>query len=328
VSLLTIGLLLGGLVALILGGNWFVDGASGLARIFRVRPFIIGVVVIGFGTSAPEMLVSIFAVIDGKGGIAVGNIIGSNIANIGLVLSVAALVRSLHVQNAVLRKELPLTALVTLIFGVLVMIDGRLDIFDGIVLLAVFGVIIAYILGLFSLSGSLNLPRRELDREAAEMIIESPTLTRPKKLLPAISATIGGLAFILLGAQLTVDNASAIARELGVSNAVIGLTLVAVGTSLPELVSAVIAAWKGETELIVGNVLGSNLYNLGFIGGTIGLFSGAGLQVEDQLRYGSVLLMSVLTLLLIPVLYRGSRMDRIEGALLLVGYAVYSVMLF
>jgi len=312
-------LLVLGLVLLLGGGNWFVDGAAGLARLFGVRPLIIGVIVIGFGTSAPEMLVSLFAVVEGKGGIAVGNIVGSNIANVGLVMALAAIVFPLVVERSVLRKELLLTILITFLFGVLVMFDGRLDWLDGSALLFAFAAVMVYITG---------WPRRTSDREAAEMIVESPTIVIPRRPPVAIGQTLLGLALILVGANLTVDNASTIARQFGISEAVIGLTLVAVGTSLPELVAAIIAAWKRETDLIVGNVLGSNIYNLAAIGGLVGVFSGSGLGIEEQIRFESILIMGALTLLLLPLLHRGSRMDRVEGVLVAGGYLVYTVLLF
>jgi cation:H+ antiporter len=312
-------LLVLGLALLLGGGNWFVDGAAGLARLFGVRPLIIGVIVIGFGTSAPEMLVSLFAVVEGKGGIAVGNIVGSNIANVGLVMALAAIVFPLAVERSVLRKELLLTILITFLFGVLVIFDGRLDWLDGSVLLFAFAAVMVYITA---------WPRRTSDREVAEMIVESPTIVIPRRPPVAIGQTLLGLALILVGANLTVDNAATIARQFGISEAVIGLTLVAVGTSLPELVAAIIAAWKRETDLIVGNVLGSNIYNLAAIGGLVGVFSGSGLGIEEQIRFESILIMGALTLLLLPLLHRGSRMDRVEGVLVAGGYLIYTVLLF
>jgi cation:H+ antiporter len=313
-------LLLGvGLALLVAGGNWFVEGAAGLARLLRVRPLIIGMVVIGFGTSAPELLVSLLALADHKGGIALGNIVGSNIANIGLVLTAAAMIYPLHVAKGVLRRELPLMALITLLFAGLVMLDGRLDPLDGVLLLLAFGAVLLYMLG---------RPSRRLDQEAAEMISDSPTVQHRRRPLIALVQTVVGLGLILGGAQLTVDSAAGLARQFGISDAVIGLTVVAIGTSLPELVAALIAAWKRETELIVGNVLGSNLYNLGFIGAFVGLFSGNGLTVEDQVRFGSIGAMAGLTLLLVPLLFRGSRLDRREGLVVLIGYFTYTALLF
>ncbi len=314
-----VGLLLVGLVLLVAGGNWFVEGAAGLARLLRVRPLIIGMVVIGFGTSAPELLVSLLALGDHKGGLALGNIVGSNIANIGLVLAAAALVAPLYVAKSVLRRELPLMALMTLLFAVLVLPDGRLDLLDGIVLMLAFGGVMVYMLA---------RPDRRMDHEAVEMIIESPMVNPPRRPQVALLQTVVGLGLILGGAQMTVDGAAGLAHQLGVSDAVIGLTVVAIGTSLPELVAALIAAWKHETDLIVGNVLGSNLYNLGFTGAVIGLFSGNGLVIEDQVRFGSVGVMTVLTFLLVPLLFRGSRLDRFEGAVILIGYVGYTVLLF
>jgi cation:H+ antiporter len=308
-----------GLALLVAGGNWFVEGAAGLARLLRVRPLIIGMVVIGFGTSAPELLVSLLALADHKGGIALGNIVGSNIANIGLVLAAAAVVSPLYVAKRVLRRELPLMALVTVLFAVLIMPDGRLDGLDGGLLALAFAVVLVYM---------LRRPATQTDREVAEMIIDSPTVHPPRRPRIAVIQTVVGLGVILAGAQLTVDNAAGLARQIGISDAVIGLTVVAVGTSLPELVAALIAARKRETDLIVGNVLGSNLYNLGFTGAIVGLFSGSGLSVEDQVRFGSVGVMTILTLLMVPLLFRGARLDRVEGALVLAGYVVYTGLLF
>lgn len=307
-----------GLALLVVGGNWFVEGAAGLARLLRVRPLVIGMVVIGFGTSAPELLVSLLALAEHKGGIAVGNIVGSNIANIGLVLAAAAVIYPLYVAKRVLRRELPLMALVTLLFAGLIMPDGQLDPLDGLLLGLAFGAVLVYMLG---------RPAARLDREEAEMIIDSPTVHPPRRPWRAVAQTVVGLGVILAGAQVTVDNASGLARQVGVSDAVIGLTVVAVGTSLPELVAALIAARKHETDLIVGNVLGSNLYNLGFTGAVVGMFSGNGLHIEDSVRLGSVGVMTVLTLLLVLLLFRGARLDRVEGAVVLAGYVVYTGLL-
>ena len=229
------------------------------------------------------------------------------------------MVSPLYVAKRVLRRELPLMALVTVLFAVLIMPDGRLDGLDGGLLALAFAVVLVYM---------LRRPATQTDREVAEMIIDSPTVHPPRRPRIAVIQTVVGLGVILAGAQLTVDNAAGLARQIGISDAVIGLTVVAVGTSLPELVAALIAARKRETDLIVGNVLGSNLYNLGFTGAIVGLFSGSGLSVEDQVRFGSVGVMTILTLLMVPLLFRGARLDRVEGALVLAGYVVYTGLLF
>ncbi|HET9495315.1 MAG TPA: calcium/sodium antiporter [Chloroflexia bacterium] len=326
--LLPLVLLAVGLVGLIAGGNLFVDGSAGLARLLNVRPLIIGLVVIGFGTSAPEMLVTLLALLDGKGGIALGNVVGSNIANIGLVMAAAAIVYPLDVHRSVLRRELPLTVTVTLLFSVLLAVDGRIDMLDGVLLLLAFTLSLAYILGMPFLPWVGRRAARQMEAEVAEIIEESPTVVLPKRPTVAIVQTVGGLALILAGAQFTVDSAATIARQFGVSDEVIGLTLVAVGTSLPELAAGIIAALKRETDLITGNVLGSNMYNLGCTGGLLGLFSGAGVMAEEQLWYSSNAIMIVLTMLLVPVLLRGQRMTRIEGAIILGGYVVFTLLLF
>ncbi|MDQ2806881.1 MAG: calcium/sodium antiporter [Chloroflexota bacterium] len=312
--------LIAGLAVLVVGGNGFVEGAAALAQHFRVRPLIIGVIVIGFGTSAPEMLVSLFALADGQGGLALGNVVGSNIANIGLVLAAAAVITPVVVENRVLRRELPLTLGVSLLFAALVAGDGRIDLVDGLLLLTAFLGSLAYILGL--------LPRRKLDTAAIALVAGTPISGPALTLRRAGLYTGAGLGLILLGAQITVDQATTIARALGVSDSVIGLTVVAVGTSLPELVAALIAARKHQTDLILGNVLGSNLYNLGFTAGIVGLGAGAGIGVDPVLRFTSIGMMILFTIVLLPLLRRGHRLDRLEGSLLLLAYLVYTVLLF
>jgi cation:H+ antiporter len=315
--------LAGGLGLLIVGGKAFVDGAAALARTFRVRPLVIGIVIIGFGTSTPELLVSLFALGDNKGGIAVGNIVGSNIANIGLIMALAAVIFPLVVTNQLLRKELPLTVGLTVLFGLVIIVGGELNWVDGVVLLAGFILTLLYIL-----AGS----RPKLD-QAAQVLVEQSEEEEIVKLTNhrpglALCQTLGGLVVVLIGAEITVDNASNLARGLGVSEAIIGLTVVAFGTSLPELVAAVMAAIKGETELIIGNVLGSNLYNLGFTGGVIALFSGEGLALDNSIRFYSTGFMVGLTLLLVPLLLRGLRLSRLEGGFSLGLYSLYLFWLF
>jgi cation:H+ antiporter len=313
-------LLAAGLVCLIFGGNWFVDGAAALARVFKVRPLIIGLVIIGFGTSAPETIVSVLATLENKGGLAIGNIVGSNIANIGLILAVSAIIFPVAVNNQLLRKEMPLTIFYTFWFAILVMLDGKLDWVDGILLLVAYIIVFALI---------LRGPEKKQDAEAEEIIEAFEPVAHPPKRWLATLQTVVGLGLILLGASLTVDNASGIARAFGVSEAIIGLTIVSIGTSLPELVSSVVAALKRETDLIVGNVLGSNLFNLGFTGMLIAFISGSnGITMDNQIRFFSTGIMLAFTVLLAPLLFRGMKLTRFEASGCLVAYIGYSIWLF
>ena len=271
--ILNIFLLIIGFVILIKGADVFVDGASSIAGNFKVSKMLIGLTIVAFGTSAPELAVSIKSMISGNQDIVFGNVIGSNILNILLILGVSALFHALTVKNNTVKKELPITMLISTLFVVLmsdnIFDKGLANSFtrsDGIVLLLFFLVFIYYL---------ISMARHKIDDDSDETYMS---------LGKAFIFTIGGIVAIVLGSNFVVDSASKIAAILGVSEKMISLTIIALGTSLPELVTSVMATRKGEYDIAIGNVVGSNIFNIGLvIGIPITIFGSA-----NQLSFNSI----------------------------------------
>ena len=298
-----------GLVFLALGAEGLVRGSTSVALRMGVTPLVIGLTIVAFGTGTPELLVSVEAASTGNSGIALGNIIGSNIGNIGLILGCAALARPLRVRSVLLKREVPLMIAVTLLLC-LMMLDGQLGRVDGAVLLS--GSII-YVVGMYLLA------KRDRNREVAA---EFADLTRPVTRAPWIDAAfiVAGLIGLMLGAKFLVSGATVVAQSLGMSQVVIGLTVVAIGTSMPELATSVVAAIRDEADVAFGNVIGSNILNILFILGLVALiqpFDVRGLATAD------LAVLAGSALLLLPLMWRGAILNRWEGALLLGGYGVY-----
>lgn len=271
--ILNIFLLIIGFVILIKGADVFVDGASSIAGNFKVSKMLIGLTIVAFGTSAPELAVSIKSMISGNQDIVFGNVIGSNILNILLILGVSSLFHSLNVKNNTVKKELPITLLISTLFVVLlsdnIFDKGLANSFtrsDGFVLLLFFLVFIYYL---------ISMARNKIDEDSEEKYMS---------LGKAFLFTIGGIIAIVLGSNFVVDSASKIASIIGVSEKMISLTIIALGTSLPELVTSVMATRKGEYDIAIGNVVGSNIFNIGLvIGIPIAIFGGA-----NQLSFNSI----------------------------------------
>ena len=308
-----------GLVVLTWSADRFVMGAAGLARNVGVTPLLIGLTVVAFGTSAPEIIISVLASLQGSPGLAVGNAIGSNIANIGLVLGVAALIAPLTVASRVLRREFPVLLVVTLV-GFLLLADGVLGVRDGLVLLA----------GLLLLTGWLVRQGIAQNGEINPLATEVEESLPPGLSLPmALFWLLVGLALLLLSSRTLVWGAVEIAQALGVSELVIGLTIVAIGTSLPELAASVAAALKGENDLAIGNVVGSNLFNLLAVLAIPGILAPA--AVENAVLFRDYPLMLGLTVLLfVFALTRGPEAGQIrrwQGAMLLGLFAGYLALL-
>lgn len=306
-------LLLAGLALLTVAADRFVLGAARLSAALRVSPVIVGALVIGFGTSSPEFLVTILATVQGSQDLAFGNIVGSNTANVLLVLGAAALVRPLQVGFATLRRELPLMLGAVALLAVL-SADARVDALDAGLLLAGAIAVITFIVvvGL-------------RDREAAEALaaeVEEYAGKAPPSVPRSAVLAVAGLAGTLAGAQLLVTGAVGMARTIGISEAVIGLTVVAVGTSLPELVTAMAAARRGETDLVVGNVLGSNIFNTLPVAGVAGALDTTSLDAAFPL---SVAIMVTACALAAVLLRSGRRVVRTEGGLLLGAFVAATV---
>lgn len=307
-----------GLGLLTFGADRFVEGAAAAANNLGIPPLLVGLTIVGFATSAPEMLVAAVASINGNPSIAVGNALGSNIANVGLVIGVTALILPLDVRSEVLRREFPIM-FVCIALSYALCADGSLDMFDGIVL---FG----GLLGLFAILAWLSLTGGPSDALGEEMIHHLETGMSTGR---AIAWFSFGLALLLFGSNMLVDGAVTIATHYGVSDLVIGLTIVAVGTSLPELAASVASAWKGESDIALGNVIGSNMFNILGVMGVPALLSPGALEPAVMSRDFPIMVFLSVLLFLMAARRSGSRrITRMEGMVLLLGFAAYQAMLF
>jgi cation:H+ antiporter len=308
-----------GLILLIWSANRFIDGASATARHFGMAPLLIGMMVIGFGTSAPEMVVSAMSAAQGNPGIAVGNAYGSNIANIALILGLTALISPIPFNSGILRKELPVLTLVTALAAWQIW-DGEVSRLNAIVLIAVFGGLMFW---------SIREGRRAGSGDTLNKDVSQELKNRQYTLRQALTRLVTGLVLLVVSSRLLVYGAVEIAHNFGVSDLVIGLTVVAVGTSLPELASSIIAVRKGEHDLALGNVIGSNLFNTLAVVGIAGLIQP--IAVGPEVLSRDFLVMGLLTLSLFAIGYnykRPGRVNRLEGALLVMvftGYMAYLV---
>ncbi|MEJ2610430.1 MAG: calcium/sodium antiporter [Candidatus Thiodiazotropha sp.] len=306
-----------GLVVLVWSADRFISGAAALASNLGVSPMLIGLTVVGFGTSAPEVLVAAMAAINGNPGLAIGNAIGSNIANIGLILGITALVIPLSVHSSVLKREYPLLLGVTVICVVL-MWDGNLSRFDGAVLFALLISVFSWMI--------YTAKTGKADPIAGEFDAEIPHDTPTKK---ALMLLFGGLLLLLISSHLLVWGATYVAVALGVSDLVIGLTIVAIGTSLPELAASITSAMKGEDDIAIGNVIGSNLYNILAVLAIPGLVAPG--QFSPSVLMRDLPVMFGMTLFLFLISYgfgKPGRINRTEGLGLLLCFIGYQSWLF
>ena len=253
--LFAIILLIIGFVMLIRGADWFVDGAAGIAARFGIPQLVIGLTIVAMGTSAPEAAVSITAAMNGNAGITIGNVIGSNILNVLVILGVTAVITTVAVQRSTVRIEMPFMHIITIVLAVLGFTDGKIVLWEGIVLWALFLVYFAY---LFKMA-----KEGTVEEEEEEM----------HPLWKQLLMLVVGIACIVLGSEFTVDNATIIAETFGMDDRLIGLTIVAFGTSLPELVTSITAAKKGKADIAIGNIVGSNIFNILFVVGTTALIT-------------------------------------------------------
>ena len=309
--------IIGGLLLLIWSADRFVDGATATARHFGMPQLLIGIVIIGFGTSAPEMIVSAFAAFNGNPGIALGNAYGSNIANIALILGLTAFIQPLTVNSQVLKQELPVLLLVTALSALLIM-DGEISHLDALILLGVFFIYMSWTIwyGIYNKEDSLTADVIEELQEQKYMSIGK-----------ALAWVVIGLLLLMGSSRLLVWGAVEIAHYFGVSDLIIGLTIVAVGTSLPELASSITAARKKEVDLAVGNIIGSNLFNTLAVVGIAGTISP--IKVGSEIFTRDMLVMSALTVLLLFFgLGKTGEINRTKGMFLLFTYIGYNFYLF
>jgi len=300
--------LVGGLIMLFIGAEGLIRGSSNLAIKIGITPLVVGLTVVAFGTSTPELVVSLKAALLGNSSISLGNVVGSNIANIALILGVAALIRPLDVHAKVIMREIPIMIGISILL-LLLLIDGELGFIDGLIF--VIGLIVYLVVNILIAREEKN---PEIDSEFSEGL--------KSKLGVSVSIVlmIAGLGLLILGANLFVQSAVAIAKIFNVSDAIIGLTIVAIGTSLPELITSIVAAYKKEADIAIGNVVGSNIFNiLGILGITALIIpiSSVGISYVDL---GVMLFTAII---LFPLSRTGFSISRFEGALLLAGYGGY-----
>lgn len=312
--------LIGGLVLLIAGGDLLVRGAVQVAERLGVSPLVIGLTLVGFGTSTPELVTSVQAALSGSPGIAFGNIVGSNIANILLILGISALILPIAVSSSALRRDAVVMLGVAAVFAALsfAMPLGRLV---GVALIVA---LIAYIYLAFRQESSSSEHGAVYDKAAALEAVDPGLHPKPSPaggMVTPLLLAVGGLVLVVVGGAFLVKGAVAIAQSFGIPETVIGLTIVAVGTSMPELVTSVVAAFKRQSDVAFGNIVGSNIYNILGIGGGTALISPT--RVPEQIVTFDNLLMVGVSLLLVIFAATGLRIARWEGAVLLAGYLVY-----
>jgi cation:H+ antiporter len=297
-----------GLVMLCFGGNWLVSGGVAIARKFRISNLVIGMTIVAYGTSTPELAASIAAAGE-HSAIILGNIIGSNIANVGMVIGIAAIIVPLAVSKSVLKKEIPIMLGVSVLL-ILISIDGEISQYDGILLLAGLGVFAYYTFKDAMKQRAEN--KEEIKQGANNVYLKSAGL-------------IGiGIVLLYVGAILTVDNAVILAKEFGLSEKIIGLTVIAIGTSLPELITSIIAIRKGHADIGVGNIIGSNIYNILMIMGVGAALGGVMVGADVYVDYAIMIIFSLSLLIALKTGIIGRAM----GICLTIGYVAYLIVTF
>lgn len=300
--------LLVGFVLLIKGADFFVDGSSSVAKLLGIPGFVIGLTVVAMGTSAPEAAVSITAGISGSNEIAISNIIGSNLFNLLVVAGLSAVIKPFKIESTILKRDYPINVGACVLLLAMIFIGGTLGRFDGIILLGLFIAYVVYVV--------IDALKHRSSNNSEDVKTMNPVLS--------IVAIIGGLAAVIFGGDLVVDNAVAIAQRLNWSETFIGLTIIAIGTSLPELVTSVVAAKKGESGLALGNVIGSNLFNIMLVLGLSTAISP--IATDSSMIINAVIMLAVTAIVYVACLIKKS-LGRVVGAICVSGYAAYTVYL-
>ncbi len=303
-------LLVVGFVMLIKGADWFVEGASKIADRFGIPQLVIGLTIVAMGTSAPEAAVSIASALKGSAEITIGNVLGSNILNILIILGLTAVVRAIAVQKSTIKYEIPFTILVTVLMGVLGLTDSVISRGEGVVLWACFLVYMGYLLVMAKKGQNADCEEKKDEKK--------------DPMWKLILLVIIGVVLIVFGSDVSVDAATALAKIFGMSERLIGLTIVALGTSLPELVTSVTAAIKGKADIAVGNIVGSNIFNILFVVGTTALITPVAYSASFMVD--TITAVAAMVLLLICVLPK-KRLGRTAGIIMLVGYVAYFIYL-
>lgn len=312
-DILIIVSLIGGLILLFVGAEGLVRGSSAIALRLGISPLVIGLTVVAFGTSAPELLVSVKSSLEGNSDIAIGNVIGSNICNIALILGVSALINPMIVKAQVVKREIPIMIGVTVLL-ILMLLNNNISRLEGIILTA--GIIIYTVI-------SIYLSKKERDPEVI-LEFQEELGKKPVGLLISSILVVVGLALLIFGANIFVNGAVSAAERMGVSNAVIGLTVVAFGTSLPELITSIVAGIKKEGDIAIGNIVGSNVFNILSILGITAVIKPI---TSYGISYVDLSIMLLTAVIILPLSYSGFKINRWEGAFLFIGYIAYFIYL-
>ena len=305
-----------GFVLLIKGADFLVDGASSIAKRFHIPEIVIGLTIVSIGTSMPELFVSTTSALNNSADMAIGNIIGSNICNLLLILGVSAAISPVKFQRDTVRIEIPMCFLCTVVFMLLCNIGGALTLVDAIILMVLFVAFIAY---------TIYVAKKGISASTESTEVEEPA--KKSSILKDIIFVVIGIVGLKFGGDLTVDHAAAVATELGVSEKVIGLTVLAIGTSLPELVTSVVAAIKGNDDIAIGNIIGSNLFNMLMIIGVTSLITPLTYNISYNLELG-ILLAALVLLEVFALTKPKNKMSRFNGIIYTALYIAYLVMLF
>ena len=303
-------LLVTGFVLLVKGADWFVEGASRVAERFGIPQLVIGLTIVAMGTSLPEAAVSVSAALKGSAEITIGNILGSNILNVLLILGLTAVITPVAVQKSTIKYEIPYVVVVSAVLMGIGYADGVVGRLDGVILWILFIMYLLYLL--------------KMAKSGADVIEEIPGDGKPMPVWKMLVMIVAGAAMIVLGSNLAVDAASGLARIFGMSERLIGLTIVAFGTSLPELVTSVTAAIKGKADIAVGNIVGSNIFNILFVVGTSALITPVVYAPSFLVDSIAAIAVGIILWLLV---FRKQKLDRLGGVILLVCYAGYFVYL-
>ena len=310
----SVGVLVVGFVMLIKGADLFVEGASKIAAKFKIPLIVIGLTIVAMGTSAPEAAISISAAFQDAAAISIGNAVGSNIMNILLILGVSALITNLKIKPNTLRFEIPFVVVITAVLLLLGWIGGGLDKIDGVIMLLLFAAFLVYL---------FYLAKKGDDSSADDV----PELTEKDKLPILIIITLIGLVSIVLGSDLTVSAAKNIAQTIGIDDRTISLTVVAFGTSLPELITCIAASLKKKSDIAIGNIIGSNIFNILFVVGLASVFSPSVMPYGQAFVIDTIVAIAAAVILGLLVL-RKKELSRIGGVIMLVAYAVYFAYIF
>ncbi|HSJ68422.1 MAG TPA: calcium/sodium antiporter [Anditalea sp.] len=300
-------LLIVGLLILLIGGKYLVDGASGIAGKLGLSPGLIGLTVVSFGTSAPELLVSVTAALKGASDIALGNVIGSNISNITLVLGISAVVFPIALPKSVIKLDYAFTLIVSILFFILAF-NGIISLVDGLILL-----VLLVLINIYFFKTIARIPDDPDDVDIQKL--------KSIPMYKSILFILGGIAGLYWGSEMFVENAIVIAQQFGISDRIIGVTVIAIGTSLPELATSILAALKKQTDIALGNILGSNLMNILAIIGVTAVIKP--IAVSQIFLSNDFLWMLGFTLLLLPIIITKLRITRWEGGILFGGYLLY-----